>query len=205
VSGARKAPSRAPIERLILMRFVFPVLLACGFILSSGCGSGSGDSGGNTGGAAVGGQPGSGASSSGGESDSGGRSSGGETGDPSGGSASGGVSSGGAGGSAAGGGASGGAASGGGLGGGGAPPNGAGGTANPFDGYPGWVKSCYGGRIQQCTSCLSPECIVCIFGTDQDIEGTGVSCDEPVSEYQRYCSCGFSCTSSGIARPCRYR
>jgi hypothetical protein len=185
------------------MRLIFPVLLACGFILSSGCGSGSGDSGGNTGGAAVGGQPGSGASASGGALGGGGGSTGGDAGSLNGGSASGGVSSGGAGGSAAGGGASGGAASGGGLGGGGAPPNGTGGTANPFDGYPGWVKGCFNSRADLCTSCLSPECIVCAFGTDQDIEETGVSCDEPVSEYQRYCSCGFGC-ESGNGGICRY-
>ena len=189
------------------MRLIFPVLLACGSILGSGCDAGSADSGGNTGGAAVGGQPGSGASASGGALGGGGGSTGGDAGSLSGGSASGGVSSGGAGGSAAGGGASGGAASGGGLGGGGAPPNGTGGTASPFDGYPSWVRGCYGDRAQQCTSCLSPECIVCIYGTDQDIEETGVSCDEPVSEYQRYCSClSFSCTSNaGLALPCKYR
>jgi hypothetical protein len=144
--------------------------------------------------AASGGQPGTGAAPS--DGDSGGTSSGGSTGGAStGGASSGGASTGGSGGVSTGGESSGGS--------GGEGPDGTGGAADPFEGYPDWVPACVAQRgIAQCPSCMDPECIVCTYGTDEEIADSEASCTATPDAYADYCDCA-GCTNS-MGGACRY-
>jgi hypothetical protein len=111
-----------------------------------------------------------------------------------------------------------GAGSGGGRGGSaGGPTSGDGGTANggagaPSGGqasgnggggadseWPAWVEQCKPLRNALCGDCTTPECLVCIYGTDEELESTGVSCDEDPRNYKDYCTC----VSSGCPPLCR--
>jgi hypothetical protein len=120
---------------------------------------------------------------------------------PSGGSATGGSATGGSatGGSATGG--SGGTT--GGVSGVGGVPEGTGGFPDPYEGYPDWVRGCAASRnLAQCPSCLTPECIVCTYGTDEEIEDTESRCTESAQAYADYCDCAACANSVGGA--CRF-
>jgi hypothetical protein len=163
------------------------VLVLCGLSLGAGCGRGS-DEQDDTGAS----DSGTGSSPSGGES--GASQSGGSGGSPS----DGGATSGGAGGS---GGGPGGGTSGGGTGGaGGAPDSGAGGSSDPFAGWPDWVKDCALTRAQLCSLCSDPECVTCVYGSDEEIEQTGVVCGDTEEDYRLYCN---SCSVGASCPPCR--
>jgi hypothetical protein len=120
-----------------------------------------------------------------------------DSGNDSGGSATGGSATGG---SATGGSATGGSATGGDPGAdGGAPPAGSGGTSNPLAAYPDWVPACMQSRhLAPCPSCLDPDCIVCAWGTDEEVAAAGAECDSP-ENYDGACSCGSGCgTGAGL-------
>jgi hypothetical protein len=70
----------------------------------------------------------------------------------------------------------------------GAPDSGAGGSSDPFAGWPDWVPACVSMRAQLCSLCAYPECVVCVYGTDEEIEQTGVVCDDTEENYRMYCS-----------------
>jgi hypothetical protein len=163
------------------------LLVLCGLSIGAGCGRGSGEQD-DTGAS----DSGTGASPSGGQS--GGSQSGGSAGSPS----DAGATSGGAGGS---GGAPGGGTGGGNIGGaGGAADSGAGGTAGPWDAWPDWVPACVSMRAQLCSLCSDPECVTCVYGSDEEIEQTGVVCDDSEENYRHYCS---SCSVGASCPPCR--
>jgi hypothetical protein len=65
--------------------------------------------------------------------------------------------------------------------------------------WPAWIEQCKPLRNALCGDCTTPECLVCIYGTDQEIESTGVSCDEDPRNYKDYCTCA----SSGCPPLCR--
>lgn len=162
-----------------LARASTAILLATVFVCASACGESS------DGDAATGGQPSTGSGPSDGNS---------------GGASSGGTPSGGSGGAESGGQSSGGASTGGDSGAGGAAP-GTGGTANPFEGYPDWVPACAVQRgIAQCPSCMEPECIVCTYGTDEEIAESEAECTESDSAYAAYCDCASCENTSGTCR-----
>lgn len=166
-------------------RVALTVLLAAYCGLFAACDGGSGPEG-------TGGQQSTGSGPS--DGSTGGSSSGGE-------SSGGAPSSGGSGGeSTSGGGSSTGGQAGGGAGG---EPAGTGGFPNPFEGYPEWVQGCAASRaLAQCPSCLTAECIVCTYGTDDEIEETESSCTETAQAYASYCDCA-SCENS-VGGACRY-
>jgi hypothetical protein len=83
---------------------------------------------------------------------------------------------------------------------GGAPDSGAGGTAGPWDAWPDWVPACVGMRAQLCSLCAYPECVMCVYGTDEEIEQTGVVCDDTEENYRLYCT---GCDAGGSCPPCR--
>lgn len=58
--------------------------------------------------------------------------------------------------------------------------------------WPKWVDECRALRNFQCGDCTTPECLVCIYGTDEELQATGVSCDEDPRSYKRYCDCNAS-------------
>lgn len=65
--------------------------------------------------------------------------------------------------------------------------------------WPKWVSQCGQIRSARCGTCYTSDCVVCIYGTDAELASTGVSCDEPLSDYKRYCTCN----KSGCPTPCR--
>lgn len=158
------------------MRAVLILFVVGCFSLASGCGEKGGGDG-------SGGQP-----STGGQASTGSGPSDGETG----GNSSGGAATGGTGGTTSGGA--------GGVG--GAPPGGTGGVADPYEGYPDWVQDCASQRITKpCPSCLDPECIVCTYGTDEEIEDTEAVCSAPSTDYAAYCDCvGCANSMGGVCR-----
>lgn len=87
--------------------------------------------------------------------------------------------------------------------GGNAGSGGAGGATDPYEGYPDWVSACVFNRyIAPCPSCLDPQCVVCTYGTDEEIEQTGAVCSATAQTYALYCDCTSCATSAGGA--CRY-
>jgi len=138
--------------------------------------SGSGGRADSSAGSANGGDSNAGGSHSAGSSSSGGSSNGGSSsgGSSNGGSSNGGSSSGGKG-----------------------PGNaGAGGKAQ----WPTWVPQCTAIRGSLCGNCATPECLVCIYGTDEELASTGVTCDKGEQQYKEYCTC----VVTGCPVPCRY-
>lgn len=91
----------------------------------------------------------------------------------------------------------------GGNGAGGSPSSSTGGFPDPFEGYPDWVQGCLASRhLAQCPSCLTPECIVCTYGTDAEIAETESTCTETPDAYAFYCDCvGCDNSAGGV---CRY-
>ena len=86
---------------------------------------------------------------------------------------------------------------------GGAPAGGSGGFPDPFEGYPDWVQGCLASRhLAACPSCLTPECIVCTYGSDAEIAETESNCTETPDTYAHYCDC-VSCDNS-VDGVCRY-
>jgi len=145
------------------------LVVVCGLSLGDGCGGGPGE------------QDDSGSGGSGNDSGSGSSLSGGQ---------SGGSQSGGTGGSAS----EGGATSDGAGGTGGAGTGGAGGAPA----WPDWVSDCVSFRAQLCSLCAYPECVMCVYGTDEEIAETGVVCNDTEENYRMYCNdCAASCP------PCR--
>jgi len=158
---------------------VFSALLIC--CLSWGCDDNKGASGSQAGSSSTAGSPGSsGADELGGQSSGAGSANGGA------GSANGGAGNSGAGGSHSA----------------GAPTGGSGfgnaGAAGQTQ-WPKWVSKCAAIRAAGCADCYTSDCVVCIYGTDEERASTGVSCDEPLSNYKEYCTCN----KSGCPTPCR--
>lgn len=58
--------------------------------------------------------------------------------------------------------------------------------------WPDWVGQCLAIRAERCDGCFSQACLVCVYGTDQEIASTGVSCDEPLRNYKEACNCHTS-------------
>ena len=179
---------------------VFSALLIC--CLSWGCDDNKGASGSQAGSSSTAGSPGSsGADELGGQSSGAGSANGGA------GSANGGAGSanGGAGSANGGAGSANGGAGNTGAGGShsaGAPTGGSGfgnaGAAGQTQ-WPKWVSKCAAIRAAGCADCYTSDCVVCIYGTDEERASTGVSCDEPLSNYKEYCTCN----KSGCPTPCR--
>ena len=49
--------------------------------------------------------------------------------------------------------------------------------------------------------CAYPECVTCVYGTDEEIEQTGVTCNETEEKYRYYCN---ECIATGSGCPrCR--
>ncbi len=146
--------------------------------LSTNSGGSAPDGGTTSGGSASGGEPGGtgGADAAGtggtGESGSGGIQSGGSGGNP----PDGGTTTGGA--SGSGGGAGGGA-------GGGDSTGGAAGSPT----WPDWAGICVSMRAQLGCLCYSLECVTCVYGTDEEIQQTGVVCSDTDENYRSYCAC----------------
>jgi len=65
--------------------------------------------------------------------------------------------------------------------------------------WPSWVGQCQQLRAAKCGACNTPTCVVCIYGKDDELTSTGVTCDEPVRNYKEYCSCNLT----GCPLPCR--
>jgi len=65
--------------------------------------------------------------------------------------------------------------------------------------WPTWVGQCQQLRAAKCGDCNTPDCVVCIYGTDEELASTGVTCDEPLRNYKEYCSCNLT----GCPLPCR--
>jgi len=65
--------------------------------------------------------------------------------------------------------------------------------------WPDWVDSCLAFQAERCGG--SREFLVCIYGTDQEIASTMVSCKEPVRNYKDYCNCNRSGCSGRSCRP----
>lgn len=153
----------------------------------TGASSGSGGSGGiagsqpeGSGGPSSGGTAGSETGGTAGSGGSGGQQTGGSSGTPAGGSS--GTPTGGSGATAGSGGASGGSSTG------GAGGEGTGG--DPRSDWPDWVPSCVSMRGQLCSLCAYPECVMCVYGTDEEIAETGVVCGDTEENYREYCRCG---------------
>jgi hypothetical protein len=153
-------------------RAFFSTVLVCW--LSWGCGDKQSDSGAPTGGAADS-SAGSSSGSSGASEHTGGRGGGGQDGGGAAGSMNGGAA--------------------------GHAGMSSGGSGNSEAGgqtvWPAWVDSCLASQAEKCGG--SREYLVCIYGTDQEIASTMVSCSEPVRNYKDYCKCNVS----GCGRDCR--
>ncbi|HYP98206.1 MAG TPA: hypothetical protein VER96_06005 [Polyangiaceae bacterium] len=65
--------------------------------------------------------------------------------------------------------------------------------------WPTWVGQCQQLRAAKCGDCNTPDCVVCIYGKDEELASTGANCDEPLRNYKEYCSCNLS----GCPLPCR--
>jgi len=173
-ASSRTLSTRVPHSRSeepLMKHVVFSLLVCC---LAWGCGDNKGGSGNQAGGSSTAGSPGaSGADELGGQSGGAGGQSGGA------GSANGGAGNPGAGGAHSA----------------GAPTdgNGAGnaGAARQTQ-WPKWVNQCAVVRSTGCGLCNTYDCVVCIYGTDEERASTGVSCDEPLSNYKGYCKCNVS-------------
>ncbi len=67
---------------------------------------------------------------------------------------------------------------------------------------PAWVSSCAESRqrngTEACQSC-GGHCLVCVYGTDAEIEQYGVVCNDTEDNYRRYCSC-FAATDCPLCR-----
>lgn len=63
--------------------------------------------------------------------------------------------------------------------------------------WPDWVGPCLAVRAEKCGG--TPDYLVCIYGTDEELASTGVKCDEPLRNYKEYCGCH----SSGCPLHCR--
>jgi len=67
--------------------------------------------------------------------------------------------------------------------------------------WPDWVSDCVFFRAQLCSLCAYPECVMCVYGTDEEIAETGVVCNDTEEHYRMYCSdCG---SVSGCPPFCR--
>jgi hypothetical protein len=74
----------------------------------------------------------------------------------------------------------------------GAAVSGSGGTSSAAGGqrqWPEWVAQCRVLRNALCGDCTSPECLLCIYGTDEELQSTGVSCTADPRLYKEYCTC----------------
>lgn len=114
-----------------------------------------------------------------------------ELGDSGGGQSSGGTSSGGGGGS---GGAAGNGTGGPGTGGatGGTSSDGGSPGSGGAPAWPSWVYDCVSARQLRCSVCIRPDCVMCVYGSDAELEQTGVICSEAEADYRDYCNCDVS-------------
>lgn len=160
-------------EVVLMQRTIVWAIVACG--LGCGCGNDDSSGGGSSGSSALSGAPTGGHSGAAGQSPAAGAGSGGHSG------GAGGVPN-----SGASGGANGGAGA---PSGGHASGNGGGGAETE---WPAWVQSCKPLRNAICGDCTSSECLVCIYGTDEELQSTGVSCDQDPRNYKDYCTCLLS-------------
>ena len=63
--------------------------------------------------------------------------------------------------------------------------------------WPDWVDACLITQAERCGG--AREELVCIYGTDQELALTMVSCNDTVRDYKDYCKCNVG----GCGRSCR--
>ena len=63
---------------------------------------------------------------------------------------------------------------------------------------PAWAGGCLVTRLAGCSTCQDYECVMCVYGTDEEIAEAGIVCADTAENYRRYCSC-----YAGGCPPCR--